>query len=339
MMREGRGIIGHVIRTGEAVCASDVRLDARYIKGRDETMSEVAVPIRLDGRTIGALNLESDRLATFQKRDVEILRFFADATAIAVEKAMLHERLVEAGRLERQLKTAQLIQERLLPALSPTVPGHELAGLCRPSARVGGDYFDYIPLAGGRLGLVVADVSGHGLPAALVMTAFRALVRTHLRAGHPLDEVACTINRELPDSTAGSAFVTALLAVLDPASGRLRYVNCGHNPPLHDRAGADPRWLDRGGPLLGVLDDARFEVGEVRLDPNDQVVLFTDGIVEARSPEGVWFGADRLAEMISTNRSVPSRISSSASFFDARGFVGVGDFEDDVTLVLLRRAA
>jgi GAF domain-containing protein len=219
MMREGRGIIGHVIRTGEAVCAPDVRLDARYIKGRDETMSEVAVPIRLDGRTIGALNLESDRLDTFQKRDVEILRFFADATAIAVEKAMLHERLVEAGRLERQLKTAQLIQERLLPTLSPVVPGHELAGLCMPSAQVGGDYFDYIPLANGQLGLVVADVSGTGsrrprddrVPGA----------RAHASArGHPLDEVACTINRELPDSTAGSAFVTALLAVLDPTSGR-----------------------------------------------------------------------------------------------------------------------
>ena len=337
MLRQGKGIVGHVIRTGEAVCAPDVRLDPRYIKGREATLSEVAVPIRLENRTIGALNLESDRLVAFQDRDVEMLRFFTEAAAMAIEKAMLHERLLEAGRLERQLRTAQQVQERLLPAMPPSVPGHELAGLCLPSARVGGDYFDYVPLPDGQLGLVVADVSGHGLSAALIMSAFRALVRTHLRAGRPLDEVARTLNREIPDSTAGSAFVTALLAVLDPASGRLRYVNCGHHPPFHDRSGADPCALDLGGPLLGLFDDACFEIGQVRLAPSDQVVMFTDGIVEARNPAGAWFGTDRLATLILANRGLPSKDVVERVVLDARDFVGIGDFEDDVTLVLLRR--
>jgi len=116
MLREGKGLVGHVIHTGETVCAPDVRLDPRYIQGRAETRSEVAVPIQLDGRTIGALNLESDRLATFDLHCVEVLRFFAEAAAIAVEKAMLHQRLVEAGRIERELTTAQQVQERLLPS-------------------------------------------------------------------------------------------------------------------------------------------------------------------------------------------------------------------------------
>jgi sigma-B regulation protein RsbU (phosphoserine phosphatase) len=338
MLREGGGIVGHVIRTGEAVCVPDVRLDPRYVKGREATLSEVAVPVQLDGRTIGALNLESDRVATFHARDVEVLSFFAEAAAIAVEKAMLHERLVEAGRTERQLKIAQQVQERLLPATSPVVPGHELAGLCIPSARVGGDYFDYIALDGGRLGLVVADVSGHDVPAALIMSAFRALVRTCLRAGHSLDEVARTLDRELPDCTAHRAFVSALLAVLDPASGQLRYVNCGHNPPFHDRATGAPGWLNHGGPLLGLLDRAEFEIREIHLAPGDQVVFFTDGIVEARNPTGEWFGVDRLVQLVRSDRRRPVSDLVEHVVLEARGFAGVNDFDDDVTLVALRRA-
>lgn len=336
MLNEGKGIVGHVIHTGEAVCAPDVRVDSRYIKGRDSTRSEVAVPILLDGRTIGALNLESDRITAFDRHDVEILCFFAEATAIAVEKAMLHERLVENGHFERQLRTAREIQERLLPVTSPIVPGHELAGVCMPSAQVGGDYFDYVPLSGGRLGIVVADVSGHDIPAALIMSAFRALVRTNLRAGCDLDEIALRLNEELPDSTARSAFVTAVLAVLDPNTGAVRYVNCGHPPPLLDRAAGPPAWLDRGGPLLGLLDEGRFEIGEVQLDRGEQILFFTDGVIEASNPTGVDFGIDRLAERVSIHRARSPRKLVEHIVLDARRFAGVNGFEDDVTAVLLR---
>ena len=337
MLREGKGIVGHVIRSGEAVCAPDVRRDPRYIMGRASTRSEVAVPVRLDGRTIGALNLESDHLEAFHAHDVEVLSFFAEATAIAVEKAMLHERLVEAGRVERQLQLAQQVQARLLPNRPPRVRGYELAGVCLPSARVGGDYFDYVPLSDGRLGLVVADVSGHDLPAALIMSAFRTLVRTGLRSERPLGEVARTLDRELLDSTAGAAFVTAVLAVLEPARGCLRYVNCGHHPPFIDRAETEPLWLDRGGPLLGLLDGACFEVGEIHLDPDDRLVIFTDGIVEARNPAGEWFGTDRLVGMVRSNRGLAAGRLVEHMVLEARGFVGVGDFDDDVTALVVRR--
>jgi len=337
MLREGRGIVGHVIRSGETVRARDVREDPRYIMGREATLSEVAVPILLDGRTIGALNLESDQLDAFSRSDVEVLRFFADATAIAVEKATLHERLLEAERVDRQLLHAQQVQSWLLPSTSPEVHGYELAGLCLPSARVGGDYFDYVPLPDGKLGLVVADVSGHGLSAALIMSAFRVLVRTCLRSGHALDEVARTLHRELPDTTAGNAFVTAFLAVLDPVSGRIDYVNCGHHPAILDRAGATAMRLDRGGPLLGPWIEERFEVAEASLSAGDQLVIFTDGLVEARNPEGDWFESDRLVELVAGHRKLPARDMVESIILEARAFAGVADFEDDVTLLAVRR--
>jgi serine phosphatase RsbU (regulator of sigma subunit) len=187
------------------------------------------------------------------------------------------------------------------------------------------------------MGLVVADVSGHGLSAAIIMSAFRALARTGLRAGQSLDEVAGTLDRELPDTTAGSAFVTAVLATYDPASGRLRYVNCGHNPPLLDRPGQPPHWLETGGPLLGLIDDATFEIGEVQLVPGDQLVIFTDGIVEARSPAGVWFGTERLASLVTAQRGQRARALVDQIVGEARMLAGVRGLEDDATMLLLRR--
>src|SRR6185369_9959658 len=214
-----------------------------------------------------------------------------------------------------------------------------LAGLCLPSARVGGDYFDCVPIPGGQIGLVVADVSGHGLSAAIIMSAFRALARTGLRAGQPLDRLAETLDRELPDTTAGKAFVTAVLAMYDPASGRLRYVNCGHHPPLLDRPGQPPRWLHEGGPLLGLIDGARFEIGEIQLAADDQLVIFTDGIVEARSHAGVWFGTERLASLVAAHRDQRARALVEHVVREARALAGMHGLQDDATMLLLRRTS
>lgn len=231
LLREGKGIVRHVIRTGQPIVSPEVRLDPHYIEGRPGTRSEIAVPIMRDHLTTGALNLESDQRAAFDDHTLEVLRFFADAAAIAVEKAMLHGQLLEAQRMDEQLRIAQEVQARLLPAAPPRVPGYALAGLCIPSSPVGGDYFDFIPLPNGDFGLAVADVSGHGIPAALLMSALRALLRTHVRSGASLVRVAKTLNRQIPDSLADAAFVTAFIGVLTSAEGRLSYVYCGHNAP------------------------------------------------------------------------------------------------------------
>jgi sigma-B regulation protein RsbU (phosphoserine phosphatase) len=173
MLREGKGIIGHVIKTGECVVAPDIRKDPHYLEGREHTLSEIAVPIVRNGRAIGTLNLESDRLDAFGCDDVEVLRFFADAASISIEKAIMHRQILEKERIEEQLKVASNVQARLLPESSPVVPGYEIAGTCLSTYDIGGDYFDYIELPNGDLGIVVADVSGHGIPAALIMAAFR----------------------------------------------------------------------------------------------------------------------------------------------------------------------
>ncbi|HQR45284.1 MAG TPA: GAF domain-containing protein, partial [Thermoanaerobaculia bacterium] len=197
MLDLGRGIIGHVIRTGEAVVAPDVRRDPRYVVGRRATAAEAAVPIALDGRTIGALNVESDAPAAYGEADLAPLDFFAEAAAIAIERAMLHRRLLAVREVEGQLRLAQEVQARLLPPAPPRLHGWDLAGTSLPSSEIGGDYFDYLPLAGGGLGLAIADVSGKGIPAALVMATFRTALRTELRRQSDVRRVAEELNRAL----------------------------------------------------------------------------------------------------------------------------------------------
>jgi serine phosphatase RsbU (regulator of sigma subunit) len=337
MLFEGKGIVGHVILSGRPVVAPDVRLDPHYIVGRRGTLSEIAVPITRDGRVIGALNLESDRLASFDDRCLEMLAFYADAAAIAVEKAMLHEQRLAALHIEEQMRIAQEVQARLLPGAAPRVPGYEIAGLSIPSSRVGGDYFDFIPRPDGSLVLAVGDVAGHGIPAALLMSALRALVRTHVRFGASLVRVAKTLNRQVPESMAGAAFVTTVLGTLTPEDGTFSYVNCGHTPPLLVRAGGAVERLESGGPLLGVLEDARFEPGRVRLDPGDVLVLHTDGIVEVNDGHGRWHEDGELAARVARLRARPADELIRRVVAEARRVRGGEAFEDDVTLVVVKR--
>jgi serine phosphatase RsbU (regulator of sigma subunit) len=337
LLRDGLGIVGHVIETGEPIVAPDIRLDPYYVEGRSGTRSEIAVPILRDGRVIGALNLESDRLAAFDDRSLEVLRFYAEATAIAVEKALLYQELLEARRIETQLQIAQEVQTRLLPDAPPCLPGFALAGLCTPSSRVGGDYYDFIPRADGSLTLAVADVAGHGIPAALLMAALRALIRTHVRFGASPVQLARTLNRQVPDSMAGAAFVTALIATLSPEDGTLSYVNCGHDPPLLVRRDGTVERLEAGGPLLGVVEDARFVAGTASLAPGDLLVLHTDGIVEVNDRAGAWFDAETLTSLVTEHRHQTPAGLIAEVVGAAREFLGTVDFEDDVTLVVAKR--
>lgn len=141
---------------------SDVRLDSRYVVGRASTLAEIAVPITVEGRPIGALSLESDRLGAFDEQHLDALRFFAEAAAVAIDKAMLHRDLLEKQKLEAQLRVAHQVQSRLLPQAPPALDGWDVAAVYIPSSELAGDYYDFLRLPDGRLGLVIADVAGKG---------------------------------------------------------------------------------------------------------------------------------------------------------------------------------
>jgi serine phosphatase RsbU (regulator of sigma subunit) len=337
MLTQGRGIIGQVIRSGMPLVAPDVRVDPYYVAGRELTLSEIAVPIRIGERTIGALNLESNALAAFSQSDAAVLGFFADAAALSIDKAILHRRLLDQERLKKQLRLARDVQARLLPAHSPTMPGYDIVGICVPAFEIGGDYYDFIDLAGDHLGLVVADVSGEGVPAAMIMTAFRALLRTHARQIDRPDAVANLLNHLLPEFTGQVDFVTAVYGVLQPETGSFTYVNCGHNPPFVLRWSGAVDFLPPAGPLLSIFNDPAYQAAEIALAPGDTLILYTDGIVELADEAYREYGLDRLQATALAHRSRPALELIDCLLADARQHAQRDLFSDDLTLLVARR--
>lgn len=337
MLMHGKGIIGYVIKTNTWVVAPDVRLDQRYVEGRRETLSEIAVPIIRNERAIGVLNLESDQLSAYSESDLEILQFFADAAAISIEKAMLHRQLLDKELLEKQLQTAREVQSRLFPYQAPEIQGYDLGGVCLPTDKIGGDYFDYIPLQNNRLGVAIADVSGHGIASALVMTAFRALLRTQARYRRKPTTIARAINRVLPEITAESHFVTLLYAILDSEQDTFTYVSCGHPPPLLIRPDQTAKILDCRGPALGFYRDIRYEAEIQDLKQGDILALYTDGVVDITNEHGNSFGSSRLEKIIERCRENTSDEITQKIIQSAQEFSNSSNFLDDFTLVIIKR--
>jgi sigma-B regulation protein RsbU (phosphoserine phosphatase) len=231
------------------------------------------------------------------------------------------------------------VQAGLLPVAAPRITGYDVAGVQLTSQAIGGDYYDYLPLADGRLGLVVADVSGKGIPAALIMATFRAALRSELRRSDDLAGALAAVNRTLLESQAATRFVTTVCGVLEPVSGCFAYVNAGHNPPLLLRADGCQETLDRGGPALGFFAEPAFEAGETCLAPGDALALFTDGVVEASDASDAEFGGDRLERALRATASLRAEAGLQAAIQATRAFSGRRDYDDDFTLVLVKRLA
>ncbi len=338
MLSLGKGIVGHVIRNCESVVASDVRRDSRYVAGRKGTRSEIAVPIEINNRAIGALNLESDRLGAYSHDNLEILQFFADAAALAIEKAILHRQIMEKERIEKQLEVAHEVQSRLLPADPPYVPGYDIAGTCISTNEIGGDYYDYLRLPGDRIGTVIADVSGQGIPAALIMTAFRALLRTQVQRDPRPEHIAAELRGLLPEFIGEYNFVTTVYGVLNPPDGRFAYVNCGHNPPMLFRTDGSIEQLRIGGTVLsGAIVDLSYHAFEIGIAPGDLLLFYTDGVIEVESGKGEQFGMERLEMAVRRSLELPASGIIEKLIGETREFSGSENYEDDFTLMIVRR--
>ena len=337
MLSSGKGITGYVIHTGESLIVPDVRKDPRYVMGRQQTLSEIAVPILRNGQPIGALNLERDELAAFGEHHLELLEFFATAASISIEKAMLHRQLLEKELLEEQLKTARAVQSRLLPDAPPRREGYDIAGLCLPTYAIGGDYYDYIRLSDQRLGITIADVSGHGVAAALVMAAFRAILRSQARRKSDPVRVVSTLNRRLPDISAQAHFVSAIYGVLDPQTHSYTYVNCGHPRPLLFHANGSIESLSVAGVALGIFDHAAFRASEICLEPGDVLLLYTDGVVEIQDRAGKAYTTQALVEAVMPHLHRTAAELVQVIVRATSEFTGSAVYEDDYSLVIIKR--
>lgn len=272
------------------------RLDARLL-----------VQVNARERLTGVLALGPRARGLAYTDDEKLLLLtVAGQLALVVENSRLLERMVEEERLRRELLMAAEVQQRLFPECPPPSDSVELAGYCQPARKVGGDYYDFFDFGGGQTGLVVADVAGKGISAALLMSTLQASLRARVADRHPdashdseLSELVSTLNRLLCQSTGPASYVTFFYAQFDARTSALGYVNAGHNPPLLVRKECEPcDKLDLGGPVLGIFEGFRYEQGAVRLRQGDVFVGYTDGVVEALDTRGEEFGERRLRDCV-----------------------------------------
>jgi serine phosphatase RsbU (regulator of sigma subunit) len=335
-LKLGEGLIGWVAQKGDAIIVPDVREDVRYINARKETRSEMVAPIIVNDEVIGVFDLESDDLSAYTEDDRQILLLLASQVAIIVEKAVLHEQLVEKKRLEAQLEVARQVQLALLPDHDPDVEGFDISAYNFSTEEVSGDYYDFVKPYEDHVGLVIADVSGKGVPASLLMAFLRASLRAAIHIGYAPNVAAAKVNYLLWESIEQHQFVTAFYGMLDATNRTLAFVNAGHNPLLVLNGDGTHRFVERGGLPLGLFRDTRYYEYYLPIDAGQILVLYTDGATEATNLEGEEYGRDRLVKAVSASRERRAREMIDYIYNDVFEWTGGRGATDDVTFVIIK---
>jgi sigma-B regulation protein RsbU (phosphoserine phosphatase) len=285
----------YVAATGAMHYAPDVRVDPYYLRCEPETMSAVYLPLVSCGEVIGVFAIDHSELNGFTEDQLSILQALTGHVTIAIENARLFaEQRVLHQRLQSEAQEARTIQQALIPKSSPLIPGFAFDSAWEPAGLVAGDWFDWIPLSSGRLGIVLADVSGKGMPAALLMSATRATLRTLARLNLSPEETLKQLNHMLIADMPANKFVTMIYAVLDPSSREITFASAGHPRPLLINGSCDFVPLDTGLPL--GLAASSYPEYTVHLKPGTQVLLYSDGITEAMNRDEEEYGPARLVE-------------------------------------------
>lgn len=305
--------------------------------------ARVLVPVTADRRFMGIVVSGPKRWdMQFSRADLQFLTAAASQIGLALENVRLIDNIraeiAARERLNRELEIAREVQQHLFPQSLPKVKGLDVAGYCRPASGVGGDYYDFLHLETGRLGIAIGDVSGKGIAAALLMASLRASLRGQSIApdGSAISGMIGRVNRLVYEASAENRYATFFYAEFDPATYRLRYVNAGHNAPVLIAENGEITRLEEGGTVLGLFPNAGYSEQDVRLSPGDLLVAFTDGITEALDPNEQEYGETRLLASLRSRqpRSAADLISDLLARVDA--FTSETPQHDDMTLVVLR---
>jgi sigma-B regulation protein RsbU (phosphoserine phosphatase) len=338
----GNGIAGTVAATGEIIDILDAYSDSRFNRTFDVTLEYrtrdiYCMPIvNRDGTIVGVLEL-LNRAAHFHEDDMEFLRDVSVHIGLALENAWFHRVLVEKKKIEQELVLAREIQENFYPNLPENIGGVQISASSTMCEAVGGDYLDYYPVADGRFIVMLGDVSGKGIGAALVMTSLHATCRALLRHVHSLERITLILNETLVETTRVQTFVTLMAALVDPIGGKLHCVCAGHNPPLVVDADGNSRWLERGGsPPVGLFSNVKFAREIYEIPHGATVVIYTDGVTDAEDPTDEQFGMDRLNAVVCTHHTETAAEIHAAIRASLQEFMGPRTPTDDSTLIVLK---
>jgi phosphoserine phosphatase RsbU/P len=339
-----RTIADRVLQRQESILTSDALIDDRFRLGHSveaqQLRSVMCVPLWNNREVIGLIYVDNrHRAALFSEESLRLLTYLANVAAVKIENARLFEQVVAKERMEQELQKAREIQDHLLPAQAPPIPGYEMYGHSAPCQAVGGDYFDYVELPGGRYGIGLGDVAGKGLPAALLMASFQSGLHALCEMERSPEETITRLNRLLGKRIPQNRFVTFFYGVLDPQRHTLTYVNAGQNPPCRVRAGAEVERLAATGPPLGLFAGAVFQVRTLELLPGDVLLCFSDGATEGRGAGDEEFGEARLIDIVRQDPSASPEDIVHRAAAAVETHCAASPRQDDITLVVLKRSA
>jgi phosphoserine phosphatase len=338
------GIAGATFRANHVINVENAPADPRFYDAIDRqtgfrTRSLLSVPLRgIDNDTIGVLELLNKRTGAFSDADEELALTLGSLTGIALQRQILFDHYREKQRLEHDLRLAHDIQRSLLPAASPQIPGFDIVGWTQPADATGGDFYDYFDLPDGRLGLVVADVAGHGLAASLLACEARALIRAAAASTASIVEIATRTNALLHRDLHHERFVVLFLAALEAATSRLEFVSAGCAPMVYRQTESRFIPTEATVPPLGVLPTLQNDFArELTLHAGDALVMMTDGLYEWENAEGQQFGMERLRESVRRSANRPGSELIRAVYQEVLAYAGDVPQVDDVTAMVIER--
>ena len=332
-------VTGWILQRGEPLASADLLADPRFPglrNAQSRVRSILAAPLKVGNRITGILAV-THRLPSRQwtQYDTQLLTIIARHSADVLEQARLKEIEREKQRLEAEIAIAQQTQLGLVPSKPLIVGPWEVRGRVIPARMVGGDYFDYYALPGERFAVAIADVTGKGLPAAILMSNVQAALRAHGTGQRGANDVVRSVNAQMARSTSPDKFVTMFYGEVDVAGGTISYTSGGHNPPLLRRKNGQIEQLSEGGLILGVLEDFEYQKGVTAFTPGDALLLYSDGIPEATDSRGAFFGEDRLLELWRSCDSAPAQTVLDRIVSEVERFRGSAGQSDDITALIV----
>ncbi len=337
-LKIGQGLIGYVAKTGEPVIVPDVRKDERYINAREESQSEIALPIKIQDRLVGVFALESDHLNAYGEADLRLMTAFAAQAAISIERARLYEGTLRGQKLQEQVNVAREIQRSFLPPANPNIENYDIAGRNISSGEVGGDYYDFIRIVDSQNGIALADCSGKGVPAALLMASFRASLIAEIRNNYSIRTILHKVNNLMCESIKPGNFVTAVYGVLDTRNHTFTYANAGHLKPILIRANGSIEYLGAGGQIMGVTANTNYDEQPIFLSPGDLIFFYTDGVTEVFDRNGEQFDEEGLERVLRKCHAESAARIEDMVYSELKKFAARDHVFDDLTMIVVKRS-
>jgi len=337
--RLGVSLVGWMFKNQKPLLINDIVADQRFAGINLETAkikSVLSVPLKAKNKLIGLLSLFNKKGQDFSAEDLRLLSIIAMQSAQTIENARLYEEERKLLALEEDLRTAKNIQASLLPKENPQIPGIDIVGAYLPAREVGGDYFDFIPIDDRRFGIAIADVSGKGTSAALLMANLQASLRGQALVNQSVKDTVTKINFMLSRFIDRGKFITLFYGILDVKDRIFTYSNAGHDFPFLFTKDGDLRTLEKGGIILGMFENSAYEEETIQLKPGDSMLLYTDGITEATNEKDEMFEKARLLKLLKDNQDISARELSQKIIDDVLTFQGASVQGDDITLVIVR---